>query len=253
MSQSVKIGNLVLGEGIPKICVPIVGRTEEEVLDLAANIMDHKPDMVEWRIDFLTDVFNTEKTIGALKKLKDILKEIPLLVTFRTKGEGGEQSASMEEYIELYEKIMGTQFADAIDVEAFFGEKILETLSEKAHSYGVKVVASNHDFLGTPPGEELERRLRFMQSSGADVAKIAVMPQSQSDVLTLLSATEVIAAEGRTPVITMSMGGKGMVSRILGENFGSCLTFGMVGRASAPGQIPIGQLRTLLDTIHQYS
>lgn len=253
MSQSVKIGNLVLGEGIPKICVPIVGRTEEEVLELAADIMEHEPDIVEWRIDFLPDVLNTEKTTGTLKKLRAVLKETPLLVTFRTKGEGGEQSVSVEEYIGLYERIMETQAAEAIDVEAFFSEKILETLSEKAHGYGVSVIASNHDFAATPSEEEVKKRLRFMQEAGADVAKIAVMPQSQSDVLTLLSATEAIAGEGRTPVITMAMGGKGMVSRILGENFGSCLTFAMVGKASAPGQIPIGQLRTLLDTIHQYS
>lgn len=253
MSQSVQIGKLVLGEGIPKICVPIVGRTEEEVLELAADIVKHEPDIIEWRIDFLPDVLNTEKTLGTLKKLKAVLKEIPLLVTFRTKGEGGEQSVSVEEYIGLYERIMETQSAEAIDVEAFFSEKILETLSERAHRYGVKVVASNHDFAATPQGEELQRRLHFMQESGADVAKIAVMPQNQADVLTLLSVTEAIAGEGRTPVITMAMGGKGMVSRILGENFGSCLTFAMVGKASAPGQIPIGQLRTLLDTIHQYS
>jgi len=253
MGQTVKIRNLVLGEKMPKICVPIVGKTEREVLEAAQNIMAYSPDIIEWRIDFLPDVLVVENTIKTLSALRETLKDMPLLVTFRTKKEGGEQAVPEEDYIRLYEKIMETGLADAIDVEVFFGENTLETLVRKAHGYRVKVIASNHEFCMTPPEEEIKRRLRLMQRCGADIAKIAVMPERRADVLTLLRATEEVAGEKQTPVITMSMGGQGMVSRILGENFGSCLTFAMVGKASAPGQIPIGQLRTLLEMIHQYS
>lgn len=253
MGKSIKIGNLTLGEGIPKICVPIVGETREQVLQSVKIVTEQRPDIIEWRMDYLSDVLQMEETAAILEDLKALCGEIPLLATFRTKKEGGCRQISEKEYMDLYEKILETKLADAIDVEAFFEEGILKCLSGKAHEYGIKVIASNHDFTATPPRQEMESRLRFMQEAGADVAKIAVMPQSRADVLALLSATEAVAAEEKTPVISMSMGKIGVVSRLLGENFGSCLTFGMVGKASAPGQIPIRQLRTFLEMIHQYN
>lgn len=49
-----------------------------------------------------------------------------------------------------------------------------------------------------------------MQELGADISKIAVMPQSTEDVLTLLSATEEMRrCYADRPVLTMSMAGTG--------------------------------------------
>ena len=87
---------------------------------------------------------------------------------------------------------------------------------------------------------------------GMDVAKIAVMPQSEKDVLILLEATsEMKQLHPETPVITMSMGKLGVISRIAGEVFGSALTFGTAGSASAPGQIPAEELKTMLEVLHR--
>ena len=90
-----------------------------------------------------------------------------------------------------------------------------------------------------------------MDFFGADIAKIAVMPQSAGDVLTLLSATEKASRTLSCQVISMSMKGTGLISRLSGEVFGSCLTFGAAGGASAPGQIDVGELRGILETIHR--
>ena len=115
----------------------------------------------------------------------------------------------------------------------------------------MKVVASNHDFDKTPEKEELVHRLCKMQELGADIPKIAVMPQNKKDVLTLLAATEEMASEhADRPIITMSMAGTGLVSRLCGEVFGSALTFGAVGKASAPGQMNAADLNTVLNLIH---
>ena len=86
---------------------------------------------------------------------------------------------------------------------------------------------------------------------GADILKIAVMPQSRKDVLTLLSATEEMDRRTTKPLITMSMGPVGMISRLCGEVFGSALTFGAVGKVSAPGQIGAKDLSHVLNLIHQ--
>ena len=46
-----------------------------------------------------------------------------------------------------------------------------------------------------------------------------------------------------------SMAGTGLISRLCGEVFGSALTFGAVGKASAPGQMNASDLREILTLI----
>jgi 3-dehydroquinate dehydratase-1 len=90
-----------------------------------------------------------------------------------------------------------------------------------------------------------------MQDMGADIPKIAVMPTCKKDVLTLLAATEEMATDyADRPIITMSMGGTGVISRLVGESMGSSMTFGAAAKASAPGQIGVKELDVVLETIH---
>ena len=140
---------------------------------------------------------------------------------------------------------------DLIDVEVFTGDDIVKEIIEGAHANGVKVVASNHDFDKTPDKDDIVGRLRKMQELGADIPKIAVMPRNKKDVLTLLSATEEMATDyADRPIITMSMAGTGLISRLCGEVFGSSCTFGAVGKVSAPGQMNAVDLDTVLNLIH---
>ena len=121
-----------------------------------------------------------------------------------------------------------------------------------AREYGVKVVMSNHDFQKTPPQEEIVARLLKMERVGADISKIAVMPNNKKDVLTLLAATEEMATNyADRPIVTMSMSGTGVLSRLCGEVFGSAITFGAAGKASAPGQLEVGDLKAALELIHK--
>ena len=125
-------------------------------------------------------------------------------------------------------------------------------LIEETHRCGVMAVVSNHDFQETPERKELIRRLCAMQSLGADILKIAVMPQKPADILTLLLATEEMHRKyAKCPLITMSMSGMGIVSRICGETFGSAVTFGAASKASAPGQIGTKELAESLRIIHK--
>ena len=139
---------------------------------------------------------------------------------------------------------------DAVDVEIFRDEAVVDRIIAAAHAADVKVIASNHEFGHTPAAEELVRRLLLMERRGADVLKIAVMPKSPGDVLALLGATWTTSQQATRPLITMSMTATGVVSRLAGGTFGSCATFGTVGKASAPGQIPVAQLRAALAIVH---
>ena len=120
-----------------------------------------------------------------------------------------------------------------------------------AHNANMPVVISNHDFEKTPSQEELVERMKRAEALGADILKIAVMPQSKRDVLSLLCATEQMSRESDRPLITMSMGKDGIISRLSGEIFGSSVTFGTIGMASAPGQIDLDSMNYVLDLLHQ--
>ena len=236
--KPVVVRNVAIGEAIPKICVPIVGKTIDEILNQAKHICEIGADVVEWRVDWFEEVNNYESVENAAKQLRDILEETPILFTFRTAKEGGERAIEPDEYVELNEKIAKSGYVDLVDVEAFIGDTYVEKVVKTSHECGVKVIASNHDFRKTPPKAELISRMRKMQST--------------EDVLTLLSATEEMRrCYADRPVITMSMAGTGIVSRMCGEVFGSALTFGAAGKVSAPGQIDVEELRTVLGIIHK--
>lgn len=252
--KTVKIGNITLGEGCPKICVPVVGRTAGQIEQEAVYIreMACQPDMVEIRGDWYEEVLNTDALLKLLKKVRELLSGMPLLFTFRTAKEGGEREISMESYQKLLLAVSRSGLVDAVDVEIFsFGES-MEALVKQLQQEGMKVIGSNHDFKKTPQEEELTRRLYAMKDIGVDVAKLAVMPEEEQDVIRLLWATLKAGTDDKMcPVITMSMAGKGVISRISGEIFHSAVTFASAGKASAPGQIPIEELRQILDVIHR--
>ena len=249
----VVVRNIKIGEGMPKICVPIVGKTRDEILQAAREICDTSADLVEWRADWFESVFDIEEVKKVANELRKILEEMPLLFTFRTKNEGGEKTITFEQYKKILLDVAETSFVDIIDVEAFIGEeaKVSELVSDLRNK-GIKVVGSNHDFAKTPAKEEIVRRLCYMQEIGVDIPKIAVMPQNSKDVLTLLNATEEMVSEyADRPVVTMSMAGMGAVSRVAGETFGSAITFGAMRKASAPGQINVEELKKILEILHQ--
>ena len=250
--NTVKVRNIEIGAGIPKICVPIVGVTREEILAAAENIKSTKADVVEWRVDWYENIFDFTKTEATMQALREVLGEMPILFTFRTSKEGGEKAIETEAYVELNQNAAKTGLVDLVDVEAFTGDDVVKAVVEIAHEIGVKVIASNHDFHKTPAKEEIVSRLRKMQELGADIPKIAVMPQNKKDVLTLLAATEEMVSEyADRPIITMSMSGTGVISRLCGEVFGSALTFGAVGKVSAPGQMGIEDLTTVIGLLHK--
>lgn len=250
--KTVNIRDVEIGAGIPKICVPIVGVTKEEILAQAKSLQTLPVDVVEWRIDWFENVFDFDSLKDTLTDLRAALGDLPLLMTFRTSKEGGEKAIESEAYAELNIKAAQTGLVDLVDVEVFTGDEIVSRIIREVHAAGVKIVASNHDFDKTPDKDDIVSRLRKMQDMDADIPKIAVMPRCKRDVLTLLAATEEMATDyADRPIITMSMAGTGVISRLCGEVFGSALTFGAAGKASAPGQMGVQDLNTVLGLLHK--
>lgn len=252
MPKTITVRDLTIGEGIPKICVPIVGETIAQLKEEADFLKNLDLDLVEWRVDLFDQVETIEKVKEALIELRSILPNTPLIFTFRSHKEGGNKEITTSFYFELNRTIAETGLVDIIDVELFNDENEIKKLIEDAHVKNVFVIISNHDFEKTPAKDEIVTRLRKAQELGGDIPKIAVMPISPADVLTLLDATNTMKEQyADRPFITMSMAGKGVISRLAGEVFGSALTFGSAKKASAPGQIAVKELRSVLTLPHE--
>ncbi len=258
MARAVKVRNLQIGQGVPKICVPVMGKTKGEILEAARRAVAAGPDLVEWRADDLGAACGQRPLLDAiLGELRHVLGSLPLLFTFRTVPEGGLCDLPKGAYAKVCALAARSGMADLLDVELSCGDALASDVARIAHGQGVRVILSNHDFAATPPCEEIQRRLAQMERCGADIAKIAVTPRTHADLFALLRATS--AASGADmgsaplvgiPVISMAMGEMGVASRLMGEVFGSAVTFGTAGAASAPGQVPVGKLRDALCAIH---
>ena len=237
---------------MPKICVPITGRNREEVLEQASALRNLPADLAEWRFDYFYNASELSllTVLTFLAELRKALGDLPLLFTFRTLGEGGEKAITNQTYEELNKTVLSSGMVDLIDVELSMGEDLVERLLAAAREKDVKVIVSGHDFEKTPPKDEIVHRLKTMEALGADLVKMAVMAKSEADADVLMEATREYAADASVPAVTMSMGELGTRTRLEAEAFGSAVTFGAAGRASAPGQPEVTELKKALEQAH---
>ncbi|MGX7197636.1 type I 3-dehydroquinate dehydratase [Enterococcus olivae] len=244
-----QVKELTLGEGQPKICVPLVGNTTEELQLEAEKANQTAADIIEWRVDYFENVHVMEDVLDALTVIREALPQKVLLFTFRTKEEGGEKAMTLTEYQQLCLSAAASQKIDLIDVELarveFLGRGFVAALKENK----VKIIMSSHDFEKTPDDATLVFRINVMNQFGADIGKLATMPQQLQDVLRIMGIVSKARGFNQLPLAVMAMGDLGKVTRITGEITGSVFTFGSLDQASAPGQIPVAQLKEILETL----
>ncbi|WP_442881253.1 type I 3-dehydroquinate dehydratase [Acinetobacter sp. ESBL14] len=233
-----------------KTIVPITAKTKEQAI-AQAKVIAANPDanLAEFRIDLLNFANDSKQVIALGQELKQILGAKPMIATIRTHNEGGQLTISDADYGKTYQAYLQQPFMDMLDVEMFRDQQIVKNTVKLAHAKKVLIVMSNHDFQKTPPEAEIIQRLLKQDELGADILKIAVMPQSKQDVFTLMNATLNVSQQSKKPLLTMSMGKLGTISRIATANMGGSFSFGMIGEASAPGQIDVTQLKQFLKTV----
>ena len=270
--------------GLPAVAVSLTGPSLAQARTQARSAIDAGADVLELRVDLLeeagalaapTPLDAATAAAQVLECLRGLGEAIdttdganagsPVLLTCRTAAEGGRAQLDDAAYGALLRSVLDglTDWAPerrpaAIDVEVQRG--CLPQVCTQAHGLGVDVVASFHDFEATPADEALEEVLARMAREGADLAKIAVWPTSADDVARLLGVcARATACAGErsglgVPVAAMSMGALGAVSRVA-PAFGSALTFAVVpdeqgqARASAPGQLPIQDVRRCMELL----
>ncbi|WP_333663974.1 type I 3-dehydroquinate dehydratase [Acinetobacter sp.] len=235
-----------------KTIVPITAKTREQALKQAKVIAANSDaDLAEFRIDLLDFANDTKQVIALGQELRQILATKPIIATIRTHNEGGKLTISDADYGKTYQAYLNQPqpFMDMLDVEMFRDQQVVKNTVKLAHDKKVLIVMSNHDFQKTPSEDEIVKRLLKQDELGADILKIAVMPQSKQDVFTLMNATLKVSQQSKKPLLTMSMGKLGTISRIATANMGGSFSFGMIGEASAPGQIDVTQLKQFLKTV----
>lgn len=247
-----RVRNLTIGEGRPALIVSITETTPAAALARAQQLAAMpEVDLLEYRIDHLAAHEDAALVAASVAQVAGACAGKPLLMTFRTKAEGGQAAIAPEVYASLYAAALRHGGPDMIDLEfALCAHPAVAAVFHQAKAAGKPVVTSYHNFHTTPSTAAMVDKLRTMQTFGADIPKIAVMPQDAGDTLRLLEATWVMHSRyADRPLLTMAMAGTGAISRVAGETFGSALTFGAVGAASAPGQIDTRQLHPMLDTL----
>ena len=242
-----QVRQLTIGEGKPKICVPVVETTTEKIIQQIQELQNC--DFIELRIDFYENIHDLKQVHELLLQVRQ-QTNLPLLLTYRSLKEGGHIQLSDQEYLSLVQTACQSGCIDIVDIELESGNMLVYQLVEIAHQNHVKVLMSYHDFEKTPTVMEMKERLEKMEIMGADICKIAVMPFSYKDVIQLLNTTMEMSQRLTRPLVTMSMGKIGKITRIVGELVGSSITFASVGQSSAPGQLTLEDMQTLLEVIH---
>ncbi len=252
-SRSIELhGQPIAGGKSPLVCCPIVGRTVDDLMLELAIVLPKQPDVLEWRVDFFEAIGDTAAIITAAQLIKQAAGNIPVLFTRRSTIEGGEEIAINEaQVIAMYTAVCESKCIDLIDYEMANDPGNIVQVRTAAKANDIKLVLSYHNFSSTPNLETLAARFLTAEQLGADVAKVAVMPRDIDDVLKMLIATREASKTLHIPLISMSMGSYGALTRLFGWVFGSSLTFAVGASSSAPGQVPFEDLNTVLAIVQK--
>lgn len=223
------------------------------LIDQASVAVPLKPDIIEWRADFFREA-TADVLRDAARELRTQVGDTPVIFTLRAKNEGGVRDLDQPQRRERIEAVLRTGLVDIVDLELANEQPFLDALMAVARSCDTRVLLAMHNFTGTPDNDVLMDHIRAMKARGADIAKIAVMPTTADDALSMLQ----LAARARRefpelPLSLMSMGALGSITRVAGFLYGSDMAFAVGKTASAPGQIPIEDARRAADLLLRYS
>jgi len=201
----------------------------------ALRKLEHEnPDFVEIRFDAM-------KSSSSISEIRDATDR-PLIAANRSKGQGGLFSGTEEMRMKTLTRAAEDAF-DYVDVE--LNTKDVTKTVRQFKQRGAGVIVSYHDKKGTPAEPALDFILQREKGAGGDICKIVGSAKNYADSLRCL--TFVNRHARRTKLVCFSMGRLGIPSRVLSPLFGAYFTFASFrsGRETAPGQIPIDNLRAL--------
>ena len=225
-----------------KNCLPILAADYRETLECVDKAIGMNCQIIEWRLDALNGKVDMKKVISTCETIKEKTDK-KLLITLRTAKQGGLRDMDPSTYVWMVRRIVDLVKTDFVDIEMVncAGDAQLKMLTRMAHGKGVNVIVSYHDMLYTETAREIYMRLCHMKYLGADLPKVAYMAKDQGSVEAVINGAKTAVSE-IGPVVAISMGEIGQITRTEGEKFGSVINFVKPLGSKAEEQGDIGQL-----------
>ena len=235
--ERMNIGKVRLDSSIPRI----VAILHDQIPAGSLKSLQRKgADIVEARIDLFHSI-EIKSIVNSLKRIKNIAS-LPIIGTIRRPEDGGRKSISDRSCLEIFKAIIPV--INCVDIE--IDSPIIDEVVNLAKGRKKKVITSYHNFDQTPSDKQLVKLLRKGKAKGGDIIKLAVMSRTEKDVTRLLALTYQHKGDR---IITISMGKKGQITRIIAPFFGSLLTYGYIDSPVAPGQFSIGELKKMMNRL----
>lgn len=212
-----------------KIAIPIFQKKKEDVIKIAEDCINKGADLLEFRIDSLEN--------PSSKNIREIIEEInfPIIATNRISSEGGSFKGSEEERVGIL--LECADLVEYVDIELQTNDSYIKQLNQTKS----KTIISYHDFKKTPELDEIFYIVKKEKEIG-DIAKVAFMPNDLEDTLKILA----ILSHCKD-TIAISMGELGSYTRVMASKFNSPITFAVGTDVTAPGQIDVETMKSLLN------
>ena len=217
-----------------KTCISIAESTPKKLIQ-TLKISLRKSDYVEIRFDFL----KAEQIPQVLENVKKDLKKI--VCTLRPKSEGGKFDGNERERISIL-KLIAEYNPFLLDVE-FNTMKKEKSLVKYLKMTKTNLLISGHDFKKTPNFTELKKKLNQMSKYSSNV-KIVTTAKSTDDSTRVL---QLYNKKGKINLIAFAMGDSGRISRILSLYLGSPYAYVSLGKAIAPGQFSVDEIKKIIN------
>jgi len=226
------VAESVFGTGAARICAVVAATRAVQFRVLVGKALRESP-TVELRLDWLANDRERHAALNWLKRF--VSRKARFIATCRRRVGGGEFTGSaLEELFWLMKaKEAGCAWCD-LEIETL---RELPEQSVEGFAIPPKVLLSIHDFRGTP---KTLPAAKIPGHDGVDAIKVAAMSQNFADSLRVLRL-----ARGSGQVVAIPMGEVGLPGRILALRAGSALVYAPVGEATAPGQVPLRDMRDL--------
>lgn len=241
---------LVIFDKTPCVVVPLVGTTEQQIIDEANQAVADGGDVLEWRIDpLLAQHENLSIASLARSVVSGLLSgtSLPILLTIRSTEQGGQVSLTRGRYRLLMAEIMDVLMQLQVD-PGRIGldlEAQLDTtpaLISEARDRGYSTVLSAHDPQETPAEEVMILQFEEMVELGADVVKYVVSARTDDDVERLYTVLDVIRTWDK-PFVSYAQSPVGRRSRAGSIRHGASGAYVAAGHPSHPRLITAAQLR----------
>lgn len=247
--KSIQVKDVILGDGKPKVCCILDGPARRDLLQQIDEALEAGAELLEWQVDTYKWFDSLEKVDLTLLAMSEKLAGRPLIFNLRPPEAGGFHEISVEDFRQLNQKAADSNIADIIELDLNYTEQLGSSFIQGLQEKNVKVILSDTSLDSTPEDSLLVFRLNLMAHLGADIGKIAALPQVPQDVFHLMEITFQAEAFVQFPIITVSLGELGRFSRISGELSSSALAYATLSEHPREGEFNIKDLTYLLQML----